>query len=116
MGFISTLLAFFISAPTTSTAYAANENTIILDVRTPNEFATNHIKGALNIDFYSSNFENEIKQLDKSKDYKVYCRSGNRSGQAVNLMKNLGFKNTENVGGINQAAKKLNLSCEKEPC
>lgn len=116
MGFISSFLALFISAPTITTVYAANENTVILDVRTPSEFSSNHIKGAINIDFYGSDFETKIKALDKNKDYKVYCRSGNRSGQTVNLMKKLGFKEVENVGGITQAAKKINLVCEKDPC
>lgn len=116
MGFISSILALFISAPAVTTVYAANENTVILDVRTPSEFSSNHIKGAINIDFYSADFEAKIKALDKNKDYKVYCRSGNRSGQTVNIMKKLAFKEVENVGGINQAAKKLNLVCEKDPC
>lgn len=116
MGFISSLLALFISAPATTPAFAATENTIILDVRTPDEYSSKHIKNAINIDFYGADFTSKIKALDKSKDYKVYCRSGNRSGQTVNMMKSLGFKSVENVGGISQAAKKLNMTCEKEPC
>lgn len=115
MGFLSTLLAFFISAPA-NTVYAADENMVILDVRTPSEFSTNHIKGAINIDFYASEFQNKITNLDKTKNYKVYCRSGNRSGQTVNMMMSLGFKNVENVGGLSQASKKLNITCEKDSC
>lgn len=72
---------------------------ITLDVRTPSEFNEGHIEGALLIDFQSSNFENEIASLDKDKTYAVYCRSGNRSGQAVKVMSNAGFTNIYNLNG-----------------
>jgi rhodanese-related sulfurtransferase len=72
---------------------------IILDVRTPGEFNEGHIEGALLIDFQSGNFENEIASLDKSKTYAVYCRSGNRSGQAVKVMSDAGFSNLYNLNG-----------------
>lgn len=72
---------------------------ITLDVRTPGEFNEGHIEGALLIDFQSGNFENEIASLDKSKTYAVYCRSGNRSGQAVKIMGDAGFTNLYNLDG-----------------
>jgi len=72
---------------------------IILDVRTPGEFSGGHINGALLIDFQSGNFENEIASLDKSKTYAVYCRSGNRSGEAVKVMSDAGFTNLYNLDG-----------------
>jgi rhodanese-related sulfurtransferase len=68
-------------------------------VRTPGEFNEGHIEGAQLIDFQSGNFENEIAALDKSKTYAVYCRSGNRSGQAVKVMREAGFKNLYNLNG-----------------
>lgn len=74
---------------------------VILDVRTPGEFAEGYIEGAQNIDFQSGNFENEIASLDKNATYAVYCRSGNRSGQAVKIMQEAGFQNLYNLeGGI----------------
>ena len=68
-----------------------NPDFIILDVRTPEEYDAGHIEGAIMIDFNAGNFREEVDKLDKDKDYLVYCRSGNRSGQAVAIMEELGF-------------------------
>ncbi len=72
---------------------------VLLDVRTPGEFAEGFIEGAQLIDFQSGNFENEIAALDKNATYAVYCRSGNRSGQAVKVMHDAGFHNVYNLNG-----------------
>lgn len=72
---------------------------ILLDVRTPGEFSEGFIEGARLIDFQSGNFENEIATLDKNATYAVYCRSGNRSGQAVKVMHDAGFHNVYNLNG-----------------
>jgi rhodanese-related sulfurtransferase len=77
----------------------AETGAITLDVRTPGEFNEGHIEGALLVDFQSGNFVNEIASLDKSKTYAVYCRSGNRSGQAVKVMSEAGFTNIYNLNG-----------------
>ena len=77
----------------------AEAGVITLDVRTPIEFAEGHIEGARLIDFQSGNFENEIAALDKNATYAVYCRSGNRSGQAVKVMQDAGFINVFNMNG-----------------
>ncbi|MGZ3796223.1 MAG: rhodanese-like domain-containing protein [Pseudobdellovibrionaceae bacterium] len=87
-------------------------NTIILDVRTVEEYQSAHIKGARNIDFYSGNFKELLSKLDKNKNYVLYCRSGNRSGQSCHLMKQLGFSNVENLGSLNQAGKKIGVPIE----
>jgi rhodanese-related sulfurtransferase len=72
---------------------------IVLDVRTPEEFASGHIEGALNIDFNSGNFANEITRLNPSETYAVYCRSGSRSGQATSIMHKAGFHDVSNLNG-----------------
>ncbi|CAN1490191.1 PspE Rhodanese-related sulfurtransferase [Candidatus Nanopelagicaceae bacterium] len=77
----------------------AEAGVVTVDVRTPGEFMTGHIQGAQNIDFESGNFENEISTLDKNGTYAVYCRSGNRSGQAVAIMHDAGFHNVYNLNG-----------------
>jgi rhodanese-related sulfurtransferase len=77
----------------------AEAGVITLDVRTPSEFAEGHVEGARLIDFQSGNFENEIAALDKNATYAVYCRSGNRSGQAVKVMQDAGFTNVFNMNG-----------------
>jgi len=77
------------------------ENTVLLDVRTPGEVAQGIIEGATVIDFFANDFQTQISALDKDKNYFVYCRSGNRSGQACQMMDQLGFKNLVNLeGGI----------------
>jgi phage shock protein E len=80
-------------------AKAAESGVVTLDVRTPAEFAEGYIEGARLIDFQSGNFENEIATLDKNVTYAVYCRSGNRSGQAVKVMQDAGFINVFNMNG-----------------
>ena len=77
----------------------AESGVITLDVRTPAEFAEGYIEGARLINFQSGNFENEIATLDKDVTYAVYCRSGNRSGQAVKVMQDAGFTNVFNMNG-----------------
>ena len=79
-----------------------SEESVIIDVRTDDEFSTGYIGGAVNIDFYMGNkFISEIDKLDKSKSYFVYCKSGARSGQTCELMKQKGFKKVYNLeGGI----------------
>jgi len=81
------------------TGKVAERGIVTLDVRTPGEFNEGHIEGAQLIDFQSGNFENEIAAFDKSKTYAVYCRSGNRSGQAVKVMREAGFNNLYNLNG-----------------
>ena len=77
---------------------------VVLDVRTEDEFEGGHIPNALNIDLrMGSGFIDEVNALDKNKSYYVYCRSGARSAQAVQLMRDLGFSETYNlIGGIIQ--------------
>ncbi|MEC9160756.1 MAG: rhodanese-like domain-containing protein [Bacteroidota bacterium] len=79
-----------------------SEESVIMDVRTDDEFSTGYIEGAVNIDFYmGSKFISEIDKLDKSKSYFIYCKSGARSGQTCELMKQKGFKKVYNLeGGI----------------
>lgn len=88
---------------------------IIVDVRTPEEFADNHLKEAINIDFRDQGFETKIKALSKEQPYVLYCRSGNRSSQAQKVMKSLGFKSVENLGSLQEAARKLKKDCAVRP-
>ena len=77
-------------------------NHIILDVRMPDECASGIIAGAKTMDFMNSElFSQEIKKLDKSKSYLIYCRSGNRSSKACEMMEGIGFASTYNlIGGM----------------
>ena len=75
------------------------EDFVLLDVRTQSEFDAGHIEGAVLLDFNSGNFRTEADKLDKNKRYLVYCRTSNRSGQAVNIMKDLGFMEVYDLDG-----------------
>lgn len=77
--------------------------TVILDVRTPAEFAAGHLPGAINIDVEAASFRSTVGALAKDVPYAVYCRSGNRSATALAVMKALGFTTTFHLGGGIQA-------------
>ncbi len=78
-----------------------NPDFVIFDVRTPAEFGGEHIENATNIDFYSEAFRDMLNNLDKNKTYLIYCRSGGRSGSALDIMAELNFKEVYNIlGGI----------------
>jgi len=73
------------------------QNSVLLDVRSAGEFEAGRIKGARNIDVSSRDFLGQLEKLPKDKTYLVYCRSGNRSGMACQIMADLGFKNVKNL-------------------
>ena len=79
---------------------------VIVDVRTPEEFAAGHLQGAVNLDVSASTFDSQISALDKDVVYAVYCRSGNRSTIAVGKMSDAGFTNLFNFnkGGFAELA------------
>jgi rhodanese-related sulfurtransferase len=77
-----------------------DENTIILDVRTPREWTEGIIEGAILIDIMDAqSFIDQINKLDKTKNYYVYCRSGGRSEQACQYMTSQGFNEANNLTG-----------------
>ena len=88
-----------VSVNDASKLLAEDKDAILIDVRTPEEFGTGHLKGADNIDFKAADFIEKISQLDKSKHYVVYCGSGKRSGKATAKMDELGFATIIDVDG-----------------
>lgn len=80
--------------------YQETKDAVLLDVRTRAEYSGGSIKGAKNIDFFSSNFGSEIKKLDQNKTYFVFCASGNRSGKACKMMEDLGYTVYNLNGGV----------------
>lgn len=85
-----------------ATAVKSDENAVIVDVRTPQEYASGIIEKAQTIDIMETErFLSEIEKWDKSKNYYIYCHSGGRSYQACAIMEQHGFQNTNNLmGGI----------------
>lgn len=76
-----------------------NNDSYVIDVRTPQEYASQHIGNAVNIDINNSNFESQISNLDQNKPVYVYCLSGGRSAKAAQKMSDLGFKEVYNLAG-----------------
>lgn len=81
-----------------------DSNAAILDVRTPEEWAEGIVPGAIMLNIYEGQgFIYKLEELDKTKNYYVYCKAGGRSAQACNVMNQLGFENTYNlIGGMMQ--------------
>ena len=95
------------SSPATGQHMAANDfatamkapGTIVLDVRTPAEYASGHLPQAQNIDIEAADFATRITTLDKNATYAVYCHSGNRSGVALEQMAGAGFTHLYDLAG-----------------
>ncbi|MEV8273569.1 rhodanese-like domain-containing protein [Microbacterium sp. NPDC077184] len=91
-----------------SPTIAVDEDTVVVDVRTPAEYAGGHLDGAVNIDLQSPDFDATVAELDPAEEYIVYCASGNRSAQAVAVMEAAGLDVTD-AGGIAAAEKATGL-------
>ena len=95
-----------------SSLVSSNE-IIVIDVRSDEEVKTGIIQDAIHIEW--TKIDKEITKIDISKDHAIYlyCRSGNRSGKAADILKNIGYVNVINAGGIKDAAKKLDKKIVK---
>jgi rhodanese-related sulfurtransferase len=76
-----------------------NPNFVLIDVRTPEEFMSGHIEGAVNINYHDNDFIENLDKQDKNKTYLIYCRTGRRSGDTLNVMKRLKFKEVYRILG-----------------
>lgn len=83
---------------------------IIIDTRTPGEFAEGHLAGARLIDFNGGEVPGALPTLDPHAEYLLYCRSGNRSGQAAALMVAAGFTSATNLGSLDEAAEATGIA------
>lgn len=82
---------------------APPEGLVVLDIRTPEEFAAGHLAGAINIDYYAADFEQQLGELDHDVPYVMYCNSGNRSSNALPVMDSIGFEEVYELDGGIQA-------------
>tara|TARA_B100000989_G_scaffold297508_1_gene283466 strand:+ start:967 stop:1359 length:393 start_codon:yes stop_codon:yes gene_type:complete len=81
----------------------------LIDVRTQDEFDLGHIDSAINLDFYSDTFQNDILSIPKNEKIILYCRTNNRSTKTANILKENGFKEISVLeGGITEWVKKGN--------
>lgn len=83
---------------------AIEDGARVIDVRTPAEFDDGHLPEATNIDLSAPDFEERLGDLDPQGSYVVYCRTGNRSAQAIEIMLDMGFDDVVNGGGYDALA------------
>lgn len=72
---------------------------VVLDVRTPAEFAEGHLPDAVNLDIQAAGFADDLAALDREVPYLLYCRTDNRSGRAREMMRDLGFAEVYEIDG-----------------
>ncbi|NLI04081.1 MAG: rhodanese-like domain-containing protein [Actinomycetaceae bacterium] len=87
-------------------------DTVVIDVRTAAEYDAGHLEGATLLDLNSGEFQAELPSLDPAGEYIVYCRSGNRSGQATKMMEDAGFENVTDLGSMENASEATGLAIE----
>ncbi len=102
MSFLSRLLSGGSALSPSAFVAQRDPGAPLLDVRTPGEFAAGHLDGAVNVDVLAPDFRERIEALDlpASGPIYLYCRSGNRSGQAAQVLRDLGHDGAVNVGGF----------------
>lgn len=91
--------------------FLSNDDVLLVDVRTPQEFNSGHIENAINVDFKSSDFAEKVQKLDTTKTLVIYCRSGRRSGMGTPEFVKAGFKEVRDLKGgvLNWQKKGLKL-------
>ncbi|GAA1470295.1 rhodanese-like domain-containing protein [Microbacterium thalassium] len=98
-----------LTACSSSPSIEVTEETVVIDVRTPGEYAGGHLEGAVNVNLQSPTFQEDILEYDLDGEYVVYCQSGNRSSQAVAYMDQAGFEDVTDAGGVSEASKSTGL-------
>ena len=88
-------------------------NAVLLDVRTPEEHKNGYLQGAVLLPLAELESEIFSKVADKNTPVYIYCRSGRRAGTAVETLKAMGYTDLHNIGGMQEAQKKLNLPISK---
>ncbi|WP_297792708.1 rhodanese-like domain-containing protein [uncultured Eudoraea sp.] len=75
------------------------ENAVLIDVRTPEEYADGHLENAININWYDEDFIDQFKDIEKGKTVYVYCKKGGRSSSAAELLNSSGYKDVVDLLG-----------------
>ena len=84
---------------------------VVIDVRTPDEWSSGHLENAMNVEW--QDILNITKSVTKDEKIYLYCRSGNRSGRATQILIDAGYSNVTNAGSLKQASDLLNLNIVK---
>lgn len=110
-----TAVAVALAGCSTSPAVELTDETVIVDVRTGDEYAAGHLEGAVNVDVSAADFDSRISELPLDGRYVVYCASGNRSAAAVLRMTELGFTDLDDAGGISAASSSTGVDVVTSP-
>ncbi len=115
---VASLIAVFAVSSLTACAsepMSASDYAAVIDVRTVEEWNSGYLKGAVLIEIADADFRQELAALDPAADYYIYCRSGNRAGQAINIMKEMGFTGElVNGGSVANASGQLGIQIVKD--
>ncbi|MEX0288838.1 MAG: rhodanese-like domain-containing protein [Flavobacteriaceae bacterium] len=87
------------SKPITEFSQKDAKNVLLIDVRTPGEYAKGHMDNALNINWFDANFTDRFKDFDKEKPIYLYCQKGGRSAKAAKVLDSLGYEVVNLSGG-----------------
>lgn len=115
---IASIVAVFavssLTACTEAEPMSASDFASVIDVRTVEEWNSGHLEGAVLIEIADADFRQELSALDPAADYFIYCRSGNRAGQAIDIMREMGFTGElVNGGSVANASNQLGLAVIK---
>ena len=115
---IASIVAVFavssLTACTEAEPMSASDFAAVIDVRTVEEWNSGHLEGAVLIGIADADFRDQLSSLDPSADYYIYCRSGNRAGQAIDIMRDMGFTGElVNGGAVANASNQLGLAVIK---
>ena len=115
---IASIVAVFavssLTACTESEPISASDFAAVIDVRTVEEWNSGHLEGAVRIGIADADFRDQLSTLDPASDYYIYCRSGNRAGQAIDIMRDMGFSGElVNGGAVANASNQLGLAVIK---
>ncbi|GAA1690864.1 rhodanese-like domain-containing protein [Microbacterium sediminicola] len=103
------LATSLVACSSAGSSIEVTSDTVIIDVRTPSEYAAGHLAGAVNVNLQSGTFTDDIAAYPVDGTYVVYCKSGNRSSQAVAAMDQLGFTDVTDAGGVSAASSATGL-------
>jgi rhodanese-related sulfurtransferase len=109
--FVAVIAVAGLSGCTTQEPLEMSQYAAVIDVRTPEETSAGYLEGAQLFDIQNPTFMDMLSTLDPAADYYIYCRSGNRAGQAIDVMKQAGFTGElVNGGSLENAANQTGLS------
>jgi hypothetical protein len=109
--FVAVFAVAGLTGCTTQEPLEMSQFAAVIDVRTPEETSLGYLEGAQLFDVQNASFMDNLSTLDPAADYYIYCRSGNRAGQAIEIMKQAGFTGElVNGGSLENAANQTGLT------